>query len=126
MNAVGHCPPNFECDTCDRYFGSEHAVNQHITAVEHWAESSEFSESEEPDFECDDCGDVFYDEDDLRDHKAKEHFYSEAVTPRGLSPRSCSPGRALLTTRPPRGHGTALLKLTSAIFAIVSLINSYP
>lgn len=77
MNAVGHCPPDFECDTCDRYFGSEQAVNQHMNAMEHWAESSEFSESEEPELECDDCEDTFYDEDDLRDHETKKHFYCD-------------------------------------------------
>ncbi|KID93622.1 Zinc finger, double-stranded RNA binding protein, partial [Metarhizium majus ARSEF 297] len=74
MDARGHCPPNFECDTCDRYFSSQHAVNQHMTDTGHWAESSE---SDEPEYECDDCDDAFYDEDDLRDHEIKEHFYCD-------------------------------------------------
>ncbi|RMI99085.1 hypothetical protein BHE90_017173 [Fusarium euwallaceae] len=51
MDATGHNPPDFECDTCDRYFGNQHAVNQHMTDVDHWAESSG---SDEPEFECDD------------------------------------------------------------------------
>ncbi|EJP61119.1 zinc finger protein [Beauveria bassiana ARSEF 2860] len=74
MDATGHYPPDFECDTCDRYFGSQHAVDQHMTDLGHWAESSE---ADEPDYECDDCNASFYDEEDLRDHDVKEHFYCD-------------------------------------------------
>ncbi|KAM3472694.1 hypothetical protein MY5147_005159, partial [Beauveria neobassiana] len=43
-----------------------------MTDLGHWAESSE---ADEPDYECDDCNASFYDEEDLRDHEVKEHFY---------------------------------------------------
>ncbi|KAK8149295.1 hypothetical protein G3M48_007544 [Beauveria asiatica] len=74
MNATGHYSPDFECDTCDRYFGSQHAVDQHMTDLGHWAESSE---ADEPDYECDDCNASFDDEEGLRDHEVKEHFYCD-------------------------------------------------
>lgn len=64
---TGHCIPNFECDTCDRYFNSQTAVNQHMTDVGHWDESSE---SDQTVYECDDCDDAFYEENELRDHEA--------------------------------------------------------
>jgi hypothetical protein len=72
MNATGHEPPDFECDTCDRYFGSKRAVEQHMDDLDHWAESSE---SEGPAHECDHCDEAFNDEGDLRNHEAKQHFY---------------------------------------------------
>ncbi|KAK2594337.1 hypothetical protein QQS21_007938 [Conoideocrella luteorostrata] len=72
MDATGHCPPDFECDTCDRYFGIQHAADQHMTDVGHWAESSD---CDEPDYWCEDCDDAFYDEADLRDHEVEEHLY---------------------------------------------------
>ncbi|KAK8142826.1 hypothetical protein G3M48_008188 [Beauveria asiatica] len=72
MDATGHCPPDFECDTCDKYFGSQQAVNQHMNDVGHWAESSE---SDAPDYECEDCDENFYDEEGLHDHEVKEHLY---------------------------------------------------
>ncbi|KAM3563258.1 hypothetical protein ARSEF4850_002415 [Beauveria asiatica] len=72
MHATGHCPPDFECDTCDKYFGSQQAVNQHMNDVGHWAESSE---SDAPDYECDDCDENFFDEEGLHDHEVKEHLY---------------------------------------------------
>ena len=42
--------------------------------VDHWAESSESGELE---YECDDCDDACYNEDDLRGHEVKEHFYCD-------------------------------------------------
>ena len=75
LNATGYQAPNFECDMCDRYFGSQHAVNQHMNGVGHWAESD--SNEEEYEYECDDCDEAFCEEDDLRDHEVKEHFYCD-------------------------------------------------
>lgn len=74
MDATGHFPPDFECETCDRYFSSQKAVDQHMTDVCHWAESSE---SDEQEYECDDCDDTFSDENDLREHEVNEHFYCD-------------------------------------------------
>ncbi|KAI8710587.1 Zinc finger, double-stranded RNA binding protein [Fusarium sp. LHS14.1] len=74
MKATGHEAPDFECDTCDRFFRSQKAVNQHMTDLKHWAESSE---SEEPGYECDYCGNAFNDENDLRKHEVEQHLYCD-------------------------------------------------
>ncbi|KAL5936775.1 hypothetical protein ACKVV1_011469, partial [Pyricularia oryzae] len=44
------------------------AVNQHMDALGHWAESE---------YECDDCSDAFSEEENLRDHEISEHFYCD-------------------------------------------------
>ncbi|KAF4446724.1 hypothetical protein F53441_9657 [Fusarium austroafricanum] len=75
MNATGHEPPDFECDTCGKYFGSQMAVEQHMNDLGHWAESSE---SEGSVYECDHCDDAFDEENDMRDHEAEQHFYCVA------------------------------------------------
>lgn len=72
MDATGHEPPDFECDTCDHYFGSQKAVDQHMNDLGHWDESSE---SEGPVHDCDYCDDAFDDIDDLRTHEVEEHLY---------------------------------------------------
>lgn len=74
MDALNHYAPDFECDTCDRYFGSQHAVEQHMNDKDHWGQSDE---SDEPEYQCDDCDDAFYEEDSLRDHEVEEHFYCD-------------------------------------------------
>ncbi|EWY79369.1 hypothetical protein FOYG_17469 [Fusarium oxysporum NRRL 32931] len=72
MNATGHEAPEFECETCDRYFGSQKAVEQHMNDLDHWDESSE---SEDIVYECDHCDDKFDDENELHNHEAQDHFY---------------------------------------------------
>lgn len=74
MNATGHCPPKFECVTCDSYFQSQRAVSQHMDALAHWGETSE---SEDSGYECDDCDETFSDEDTLRSHEIENHFYCD-------------------------------------------------
>lgn len=64
MTATGHEPPEFECIDCDRYFGSQQAVNQHMDALDHWGG-----------YPCDDCSDTFSDEKNLREHEEVKHFY---------------------------------------------------
>ncbi|OHE90221.1 hypothetical protein CORC01_14487, partial [Colletotrichum orchidophilum] len=44
MATKSHRAPEFECDTYERYCTSQQAINQHMTALNHWADSS----SEEP------------------------------------------------------------------------------
>ena len=44
-----------------------------MTDVDHWAESG----SDKQEYECDDCDEAFCEEDDLRDHEVKEHFYCD-------------------------------------------------
>lgn len=36
MNALGHNPV-YECETCDRVFGSLEGVNRHMQVKEHWS-----------------------------------------------------------------------------------------
>ncbi|PNP61079.1 hypothetical protein FNYG_14167 [Fusarium nygamai] len=72
MNATGHEAPAFECDTCDCYFGSRNAVEQHMNDLDHWDASSESADSL---YECDHCDDEFDDEHELHNHEARDHFY---------------------------------------------------
>ncbi|KAK1657141.1 hypothetical protein BDP55DRAFT_37974 [Colletotrichum godetiae] len=71
--AKSHQAPEFECDTCDRYCNSRQAIEQHMAALDHWADSS----SDELEFYCDydSCSEVLDDEDALREHEVEEHFY---------------------------------------------------
>lgn len=48
----------YECETCDRQFGSDGARAQHMNALDHWAES----------WECEECGEEFDDEDEYEEH----------------------------------------------------------
>lgn len=74
MKATGHEQPDFECNDCDRYFATQKAVNQHMDALGHWADSEE---SDKTDYECDDCSDVFSEEEKLREHEVEDHFYCD-------------------------------------------------
>ncbi|KAK1977069.1 zinc finger protein [Colletotrichum cereale] len=71
---TGHQAPLNECDTCDRFFGSSQAVEQHMNALGHWA--SEVSHNY-PEFGCNDCSACFSDEDDLRHHEVHCHYYCD-------------------------------------------------
>ncbi|OHW96406.1 zinc finger protein [Colletotrichum incanum] len=70
-----HQVPDFECESCERYFNSQKAVEQHMDALDHWADSA----SDEPGHYCDydACSEVFDDEEELRDHEVEEHFYCD-------------------------------------------------
>ncbi|GJC86082.1 PR domain zinc finger protein 16 [Colletotrichum liriopes] len=72
LDATGHQIPANECDSCDRFFCTRHAVEQHMNALSHWA--SDVSDND-PEHECDDCSDCFSDEEDLRDHEVQNHYY---------------------------------------------------
>lgn len=48
----------YECETCDRQFGSDQARAQHMNARDHWAER----------WECEVCEEEFTDEDDYDEH----------------------------------------------------------
>ncbi|KFA80211.1 hypothetical protein S40288_09890 [Stachybotrys chartarum IBT 40288] len=61
LKAKGHQAPPFECNCCDRYFGGQHAVEQHMNALGHWVD--------EDYYECDDCSETFPDEQELHDHE---------------------------------------------------------
>ncbi|WQF76300.1 Putative Zinc finger C2H2-type [Colletotrichum destructivum] len=66
--------PDFECESCDRYFNRRKAVEQHMDALGHWADST----SDEPGQYCDfdACSEVF-DDEELRDHDIEKHFYCD-------------------------------------------------
>lgn len=78
LAAKYHEVPDFECDSCDRYFGSQRAVEQHMDALGHWADSA----SDEPGHyrdhtycSCYQCGEFFRDDEEMRDHEIRDHFY---------------------------------------------------
>ncbi|WDK14846.1 hypothetical protein CGRA01v4_06127 [Colletotrichum graminicola] len=73
--AKSHQVPNYECESCDRYFNSQRSVEQHMDALGHWADSA----SDEPQHYCDfdACSEVFDNEEDLRQHEVEEHFYCD-------------------------------------------------
>ena len=48
----------FECETCDREFGSDGARAQHMNALDHWATR----------YECDFCTDAFFSQDECDNH----------------------------------------------------------
>ncbi|KAF6813038.1 zinc finger protein [Colletotrichum plurivorum] len=70
-----HQMPDFECDSCSRFFGSQKAVEQHMTALGHWADPA----SDGPNYYCDydACSEAFDDEEGLRDHEVEDHFYCD-------------------------------------------------
>lgn len=71
-----------ECGTCDRWFRSEHAARQHMSAVGHTFECDfcdlayyyqhhleNHQDDERHMWECDFCSDEFYKERDLEEHQ---------------------------------------------------------
>ncbi|KAJ0160502.1 MDS1 and EVI1 complex locus protein EVI1 [Colletotrichum tanaceti] len=74
LDATGHDVPDNECDSCDRYFGSRQAVEQHMNALCHWTQDSS---SEGAEYQCDDCSDCFSEEEDLHDHEVRDHYYCD-------------------------------------------------
>ena len=77
--ATGHNWPDYECDTCDRYFGSEQARAQHMNALGHWNQdsSSSSSDDDEPEYECHRCYDSFYTEAARKEHEIEVHHWCE-------------------------------------------------
>ncbi|KAL0932190.1 zinc finger protein [Colletotrichum truncatum] len=71
LNATGHGIPLYECDTCDRYFNSQHSVDQHMNALDHWAQPA----TPHTYWECDRCSDCFCDEEELQEHELEDHCY---------------------------------------------------
>ncbi|POR35454.1 Uncharacterized protein TPAR_04355 [Tolypocladium paradoxum] len=62
-NATGHSEPDYECDSCPRWFNSEEAREQHMDATGHWC------------FECACCDDTWSTEEELIDHEHEDHLY---------------------------------------------------
>ncbi|KAF0320261.1 hypothetical protein GQ607_012523 [Colletotrichum asianum] len=74
FDATGHREPLYECDTCDRYCSSRSGIDQHMNALDHWADSVS---SDSDVYGCDDCSDVFSEEGDLRYHEQQYHYYCD-------------------------------------------------
>lgn len=78
-DALGHQPPAFECDTCPRYFRTEHARYQHMEACGHFV-----VEASEETHECgrSDCYQYSYcidwDYDSDRDDHWNRNSYSDS------------------------------------------------
>ncbi|KAF4336733.1 zinc finger protein [Fusarium beomiforme] len=75
---TSHEVPDFECETCDRYFKTRPAVEQHMSALGHWAESASNS-SEESSYYCDFeyCDEEFRSADELSNHEINDHLYCD-------------------------------------------------
>ena len=58
MNALDHWAPTFDCETCDRIFFSQYAANQHMNDMGHWS----------PRFECETCNSEFYTQQSANQH----------------------------------------------------------
>ncbi|KAM0188049.1 hypothetical protein ACHAPI_010826 [Fusarium lateritium] len=76
--STSHEVPEFECETCDRYFYSKIAVEQHMGDLGHWI-ASESDSSEEPSYYCefDYCDEELDTLDDLRNHEINDHLYCD-------------------------------------------------
>ncbi|SMR53152.1 unnamed protein product [Zymoseptoria tritici ST99CH_1E4] len=59
----------YECDTCNRYFGSQAAANQHMNALNHWT----------PTYECETCSNEYYDEEDCWEHMDDEQHWGPRI-----------------------------------------------
>ncbi|KXJ88722.1 hypothetical protein Micbo1qcDRAFT_206883 [Microdochium bolleyi] len=69
-DATGHARPDFECDTCHRWFNSRHACEQHMSALRHW-------DGDSHGWDCADCPQVFDNQDDMIQHEVNEHRYCD-------------------------------------------------
>ncbi|KND90257.1 PR domain zinc finger protein 16, partial [Tolypocladium ophioglossoides CBS 100239] len=62
-NATGHSEPDFECDSCPRWFNSKKALEQHMDATDHWS------------FECACCDENWSTEEECTEHEHNDHLY---------------------------------------------------
>lgn len=60
---TGHFIPNFECETCPRWFRSQGACDQHMNDLNHWP------------FECSICDETWPTEEECTDHEIEIHLY---------------------------------------------------
>lgn len=79
---TGHAEPAYECYTCDSYFGSKRAMEQHMDAKDHWGQSSSV---EEVWIECDYCDDQFATDAQLAQHEADAHNRCKSCNRRFLN-----------------------------------------
>jgi hypothetical protein len=83
-DATGHRRPQFECDTCDAYFGSKSALWQHMSAKRHFSDdtnsyshgsSDGYYQYPEQYWDCARCGESFVTEEGCNDHMIEDHLY---------------------------------------------------
>ncbi|KAF2752916.1 hypothetical protein EJ05DRAFT_422990, partial [Pseudovirgaria hyperparasitica] len=58
MDALSHWAPRFECETCDREFDTQRSANQHTDDSKHWT----------PQFECETCDRRFHSQNAATQH----------------------------------------------------------
>jgi hypothetical protein len=73
--ATGHSRPEYECDTCDAYFGSEYARRQHMTAKGHFYDNSSSDSYRASSWDCPQCDDCFDTEEECDEHMVEDHLY---------------------------------------------------
>ncbi|KAK3346566.1 hypothetical protein B0T25DRAFT_460272 [Lasiosphaeria hispida] len=71
--STGHDWPDFECDTCDRYFRSESARLQHMRDLGHFDQQD--CESEVEWCSLQHCYFTAATHNDIKDHEVREHFF---------------------------------------------------
>ncbi|KAK1752702.1 hypothetical protein QBC47DRAFT_389129 [Echria macrotheca] len=84
-NATGHHRPNYECDTCPRWFHCQSACDQHMRAKNHFVHSDNYSDNNNDSvsddcytynpYECRRCYDRFPSDQDRIDHEAEDHRF---------------------------------------------------
>lgn len=76
VTTAAHTVADFKCGTCDKSFGSQQAVGQHMNALGHWWESaSSSSDGFEHYCDYDDYTEVSRAENELRSPEVHEHSY---------------------------------------------------
>ncbi|PWI67648.1 hypothetical protein PCL_03002 [Purpureocillium lilacinum] len=63
--ATGHAPPDFECETCSRWFRSRRACDQHMDATDHWQRP----------YTCSCCSLTWRTEERCVQHEHEDHYY---------------------------------------------------
>ena len=58
MNAMNHWAERFECETCNKLFFSEASADQHMTSLNHWR----------PKVGCESCNRLFYNQGQAAQH----------------------------------------------------------
>ncbi|KAI5459426.1 hypothetical protein BGZ63DRAFT_491712 [Mariannaea sp. PMI_226] len=62
-SSTGHERPQYECESCPRWFRNQSACNQHMDALNHWP------------YECAVCDETWPTAEQRKDHQIRTHFY---------------------------------------------------
>lgn len=67
---------SYACDTCDRWFGSQESVEQHMNALDHW--DAESYDDDDAGYECDRCERTFASWQAVKQHMtAVDHWFTD-------------------------------------------------